>query len=134
MSSPGEQAAQLQSPSPSVVIQNAPTASIVSIAGESSKTLLGWLLQQPPLAVFATVTCISMMAIGGYLGIWVVPAQVDKISDGYEKIEASHVKERAEDRVLHREQMSDMMTKVKDITTTQSELINRLILRDRDRP
>ena len=128
------EAAEHAAPSPSVVIQNGSQATIVGIAGESSKTLLAWLIQQPPLAVFATVTCISMMAIGGYLGIWVVPAQVDKIEAGYEKIEASHVKERAEDRVLHREQMSDMMTKVKDITTMQSELINRLILRDRDKP
>jgi len=134
MSDPGEQAAPLQSPSPSVVIQNGSSASIVGVAGESAKSFFGWLYQQPPVAVFATLTCFFMMALAAYLGIWVAPSQLDKITEGYEKIESSHVKERAEDRVLHREQMTNMLREVKDITSAQAELINRLILRDRDGP
>lgn len=103
----------------------------------AAASLTGWIFTQDKLAIASMLSSIVMFCTVFYGLFWVAPEQMIEIRNGYEKIEASHVAERAVVEVRHREHFGEMLRKwdetvssLERVTKMQSDLVRELILRE----
>jgi hypothetical protein len=112
-----------------------------SIQQQIAGSLTNWIFQQDKLATAAMLLSITLIACAVYGMFWFAPTQLAEIRKGYERIEESHQRERADDRLAHQAHFaesesrhqahfSEMLSKVEAVTETQSRLIEKLILRE----
>lgn len=100
-------------------------------------TLTSWLFTQDKLATASMLSSIVLFSAVVYGLFWIAPQQMAEIRAGYEKIEASHVAERAAVEARHREHFGEILRKWDDtvqsmerVTKMQSDIVRELILRE----
>jgi hypothetical protein len=104
------------------------TVLTASLTQDAARSFWTWLYAQPPIAVFSTIMCIILTAVWIVLGVWIFPRQLDKITEGYDKLEASHVLERAKDRQEHRDHFDEMFARHEATNKATMDLIREFIL------
>ena len=111
----------------------APSATLPTVQQQLASSLSQWIFAQDKLATAAMLCAGVMFATAVYAMFWVAPDQLAEIRKGYERIEASHVIERESAERRHQEHFSEMLSKVEAVTKMQSQLIEKLILREQGR-
>lgn len=111
-----------------------PSQTVVSssIQQQIASSLSTWIFQQDKLATASMLLSITLIGCAIYGMFWFAPTQLAEITKGYERIEASHQKERAEVESRHQVHFSEMLGKVEAVTAMQSKLIEKLILREQN--
>lgn len=103
-----------------------------SIQQQLATSLTAWVFQQDKLATAAMLLSITLIGCAVYGMFWFAPGQLAEIRKGYERIEESHQRERAEVEQRHQSHFSEMLGKVEAVTAMQSKLIEKLILREQN--
>lgn len=111
-----------------------------SLERAALRSAVSWVFGQNPVVVIGVL----LLTFGGY-GLWysvnvLVPAHLESIQQGYERIQESYVRDREASELAHREQYerltmhwTQIATEIRAVAKSQELLIRDVILRDRDR-
>lgn len=102
------------------------------------RNALSWAFGQNPVVVIG----VMLLSFGGY-GLYyavnvLVPAHLQSIQEGYERIQQSYVKDRETSEAAHREQYerlalhwTQIATEIRAVVDNQNHLIRELVLKER---